>query len=67
VIKSLQVKTLARETSRGPVLLHEPPERLHLLGMLIEHGHPCLTSGIRDLEDHDVSEGCRETIRFGTK
>jgi len=38
-----------------------------LLGMLIEHGHPCLTSGIRDLEDHDVSEGCREPIRFGTK
>jgi len=38
-----------------------------LLSMLVEHGHPCLTSGIRDLEDHYVSEGCRETIRFSTK
>jgi hypothetical protein len=35
--------------------------------MLVEDRNPCLTSGIRDLDDHDVSEGGMEIFRFGTK
>jgi hypothetical protein len=38
-----------------------------LLCMLVEHRDPCLASRIGDLDDHDVSEGRRETVRFGTK
>jgi hypothetical protein len=38
-----------------------------LLCMYVEHGNPCLPSGIRNLDGHDVSEGRRETITFGTK